>query len=397
MLVYMCSQMPVYTHIYICVSANSHACMAVGAPHAVGILLTHLGEEGGSKMGLAIVVHGGAGAMAPDRHEAAAQGCREAVIAGWRTLQGGGSALDAVQAAIVMLENNPGFNAGTGAVLTTDGRAQLDAGIMDGEELQVGAVAGVERVRNPIVLARRVLESPHVLLMGAGAEQFALESSMPLCDPSALITATQYARWQRGYRPGDAVNVGPIVVASQEERASAEVKTPSGKNGKNGKGHTGHNGRNGAKPRAKADGEPIHADGHKHGTVGAVLVDPNGTLPPGASTARIPPKHPGRIRDTPLVGCGYCAENGRGGVSSTGHGEDFMLLLLARRALDYIAGGMSPQAAATAAVRMLDQRIHGDGGLILLDAHGRVGYARTTLAMAHAFLIEGMTTPFAGV
>src|SRR5262245_13293674 len=365
-------------------------------------MFTHLSEEGGSKMGLAIIVHGGAGAMAPNRHEAAAQGCREAAVAGWRILQAGGSALDAVQAAIVVLENDPGFNAGTGAVLTTDGRAQLDAGIMDGEGLHVGAVAGVERVKNPIVLARRVLESPHVLLMGAGAEQFAVASGMPLCDSGELITATQYARWQQGYRPGDAVNVGPIVIASEEQRAPVGAKAPSGKNGKNGKGHkadSGHDGntRNGAKPRAEADGEPVHSDAHKHGTVGAVAVDVNGSVAAGASTGGIAAKHPGRIGDTPLVGCGYCAENGLGGVSSTGHGEDFIRLLLARRALDFIAGGMSAQAAATAAIRMLDQRIHGEGGLILLDAQGRVGYARDTLTMAHAFMMEGMTAPFAGV
>src|SRR5262249_10146178 len=344
-------------------------------------------------MGLAIIVHGGAGAMAPDRHQAAAQGCREAALAGWRILQGGGSALDAVQAAIVVLENAPGFNAGTGAVLTTDGRAQLDAGIMDGEGLHVGAVAGVERVKNPIVLARRVLESPHVLLMGAGAEQFAVDSGMPLCHPDQLITPRQYERWQRGYRPGDDVNVGPTVVAAEEERAPVGAKAQGGKTGRNGRV------RRGLRPRAGTDGEPLHADGHKHGTVGAVAVDAQGNVAAGASTGGIAAKYPGRIGDTPLVGCGYCAENGLGGVSSTGHGEDFMRLLLARRALDSIAVGMSPQAAATAAIRLLDQdqRIRGDGGLILLDGQGRVGYARNTPAMAHAFMLEGLPAPFAAV
>src|SRR5262249_34059532 len=352
-------------------------------------------------MGLAIIVHGGAGAMAPDRHQAAAQGCREAALAGWRILQGGGSALDAVQAAIIVLENDPGFNAGTGAVLTTNGCAQLDAGIMDGAALHVGAIAGVERVKNPIVLARRVLESPHVLLMGVGAEQFAVEAGMPLCGPDELITPMQYARWQRGYRAGDDVNVGPIVVASLEERAltgngdrNGNGKTHNGKHGKHGKNGKAHHE---AKPGAEVDGEPIHADGHKHGTVGAVAVDALGNVAAGASTGGIAAKHPGRIGDTPLVGCGYCAENGLGGVSSTGHGEDFIRLLLARRALDFIAGGMSAQAAAPAAIRMLDQRIHGEGALTLLDAQGRVGYARDTPTMAHAFMMEGMAAPFAGV
>src|SRR5690349_5708904 len=121
-------------------------------------------------MGLALIVHGGAGTILPERFEAARDGCRAAAEAGWRILRAGGSALDAVQVAIATLEDDPGFNAGTGAVLTADGRAQLDAGIMDGATLAAGAVAGVERVKNPIKLARAVLDSPHVLLLGEGAE-----------------------------------------------------------------------------------------------------------------------------------------------------------------------------------------------------------------------------------
>lgn len=327
-------------------------------------------------MGLALIVHGGAGAMARDRYDAAREGCREAARVGWEVLRRGGGALDAVQTAITALENNPGFNAGTGAVLTTDGRAQLDAGIMDGETLQAGAVAGVERIKNPITLARRVLESPHVLLMGAGAEQFAAASGLALCDPAELITPAQYERWKRGYRAGDAVNVGP---AGVDIGAVAESATAA------------HNG------ARRADGEPIHSDAHKHGTVGAVAVDARGNVAAGASTGGIAAKHPGRIGDTPIVGAGFYAENELGGVSSTGHGEDFIRLLLARRALDAIAMGRSAQAAAIEAIRLLDRRVHGDGGLILLDARGRVGYARNTPSMAHAFIIEGMDSPFAGV
>src|SRR5579885_2998767 len=134
-------------------------------------------------MGLALIVHGGAGMIPLERYNAAREGCRAAAEVGWRILKDGGSALDAVQAAIAALEDNPGFNSGTGAVLTTEGRAQLDAGIMDGATLAAGAVAGVERIKNPIVLARAVLDSPHVLLLGAGAEQFAAESNIALCDP----------------------------------------------------------------------------------------------------------------------------------------------------------------------------------------------------------------------
>ena len=335
-------------------------------------------------MGLALIVHGGAGAIPRDRYDAAREGCRKAAVAGWRVLREGGSALDAVQAAIVVLENDPGFNAGTGAVLTTEGRAQLDAGIMDGETLNAGAIAGVERIKNPIVVAHAVLASPHVLLMGAGAEQFATNAGIALCDPGELVTETQHQRWQHGYRLGDDVNVGPLASYAEDEQAHA-----------NGNGHS-----NGSSPihaGATTDAPPVHSDGEKHGTVGAVAVDARGNVAAGASTGGIAAKHPGRIGDTPIAGAGFYAENDLGGVSSTGHGEDFIRLVLARRALDYIAGGMSAQAAASTAIKLLGERTQGNGGLILLDGEGRVGYARNTPTMAHAFIVDGMDEVFAGV
>lgn len=315
-------------------------------------------------MTLALIVHGGAGLIPADRHAAASAGCRAAVEAGWRALLAGGSALDAVQTAIMALEDNPGFNAGTGAVLTEDGRAELDAGLMDGETMQVGAVAGVQRIKNPIRLARAVLASPHVLLLSAGAEQFAVEAGLPLCDPAELVTAAQRERWQRGYREGDAVNIGPALGGLDAGAVAAEN---------------------------------IHADDTKHGTVGAVAVDAAGRIAAGASTGGIAAKHPGRVGDTPLAGCGFAAEGGLGGVSCTGHGEDFIRLTLARRALDLIAGGMSAQQAADEAIRLLGARVGGDGGLILLDAQGRPGFARNTQGMAYAYMLEGADAPTAGV
>lgn len=336
-------------------------------------------------MGLALIVHGGAGAMARDRYDAAREGCRKAAEAGWRVLRESGSALDAVQAAITVLENDPGFNAGTGAVLTTEGRAQLDAGIMDGYSLNAGAIAGVERIKNPIVLAHAVLASPHVLLMGTGAEQFATSAGIALCDPSELVTETQYCRWQQGYRLGDDVNTGPLTSYTADEETHTD-------------GNARSNGvRSHVRAGAASDGAPVHSDGEKHGTVGAVAVDARGNVAAGASTGGIAAKHPGRIGDTPIAGAGFYAENGLGGVSSTGHGEDFIRLVLARRALDYVAGGMSAQAAASAAIELLGKRTHGNGGLILLDGQGRVGYARNTPTMAHAFIVEGMDEVFAAV
>ena len=321
-------------------------------------------------MARAIIVHGGAGTIAPERYSSAREGCREAVLAGWRALAGGGSALDAVEAAIVALENNPRFNAGTGAVLTADGRAQLDAGIMDGRTLEVGAVAGVERIKNPIVLARRVLPSPHVLLVGAGAEQFAEEVGLTLCDPADLVIPAQRAHWERGYRDGDDVNVDAAEPTAQFAGAGLSGMVDLA---------------------ASADDE------HKHGTVGAVALDDDGRIVAAASTGGMAAKHPGRVGDTPLVGCGYYAEEGRGGVSSTGHGEDFIRLLLARRAVEYLGAGCSAHAAASQAIALLGQRLGGTGGLILLDAEGRVGLARNTSAMSCAYMAEGMGAPFASI
>jgi beta-aspartyl-peptidase (threonine type) len=268
------------------------------------------------------------------------------------------------------LENDPGFNAGTGAVLTSDGRAQLDCGVMDGASLNVGAIAGVERIKNPIQVARAVLTSPHVLLVGAGAEAFASEAGIALCDPSDLITPYQYARWRSGYRPGDGTHAGTELDVAHAQTAA-----------------NGHN----------ADAEPVHADDAKHGTVGAVAVDSDGSIAAAASTGGRAGKHLGRVGDTPLPGCGYYAENGIGGISCTGDGEDFIRLLLAKRVADFLSAGLSAQGAATAAIRLLGERTTGEGGLIVLDSDGRVGYARNSPTMAHAFMSDGMPASFAGI
>jgi beta-aspartyl-peptidase (threonine type) len=320
-------------------------------------------------MPLALIVHGGAGAIRPERHGPARAGCRAAALAGWGVLMAGGSALDAVQAAIAALEDDPGFNAGTGAVLTADGRAELDAGLMDGQTLQVGAVASVARVKHPIALARRVLESPHVLLAGTGAEQFALAAGLPLCDPAELVTPAQRERWRGGYGQGG--DIAPSVPAGNGQLAATTLP--------------------GAGSHALDD------DGDRHGTVGAVAVDGAGRVAAGASTGGIAAKHPGRVGDTPLVGCGFYAEEGVGGVSSTGHGEDFIRLLLARRAAEMLGAGLSAQGVASEAIRLLQRRVGGSGGLIVLDVQGRVGAARNTANMAYAYVVEGMGEPIAGI
>jgi L-asparaginase / beta-aspartyl-peptidase len=270
----------------------------------------------------------------------------------------------------MVLEDDPTFNAGTGSVLTVDGRAQLDAGIMDGGGLHVGAVAGVERIKNPIRLAYHVLRSPHVLLMGQGAERFAEEQRLPLCDPADLVTHAQYAAWSRGYRDGDDFSLDASVDGSKRSKGRRV-------------------------PAAGLSG--IEDDDHEHGTVGAVAMDAQGRVAAGTSTGGIAAKHPGRVGDTPLVGCGFYAEAGLGGVSCTGHGEDFIRLLLARRAAELMGAGLSAQAAATAAITLLGERTGGEGGLSLIDAAGRIGAGRNTPAMSYAYIVEGMDAPIASV
>ena len=242
-------------------------------------------------MAIALVVLGGAGVYPPEQIDPAQEGCRKGLLVGWQVLQSNGSALDAVEAAVRALEDNPQFNAGTGAYLTSDGNIEMDAGIMDGEGFRVGAVTGLELIKNPIVLARKVLESPQVFLAGRGAQQFALEQGMTLCTREDLLTERVYARWQ------------------QKRAALVEEKE------------------------------------QQHGTVGAVALDSAGHLAAATSTGGTMNKRPGRIGDTPLVGCGFYADQ-YAGVSCTGYGEDFVRLLMAKRAAEYVAQGDTAQLAA---------------------------------------------------
>ena len=298
-------------------------------------------------MPIAIIVHGGAGTASPERSEILQAGCKEAALVGWRILQEGGSALDAVEAAVRALEDNPSYNAGTGACLNSDGNIELDAGIMDGQGLHVGAVAGVERIKNPISLARKVLESPHVLLVGRGAEQFAQEQGISQCTLEELVTERQYKIWQE-----------------QQAQEPQQVQ-PS----------------------------------DKHGTVGAVALDASGVLAAATSTGGIRNKYPGRVGDSPLVGCGFYADE-YAAVSCTGDGEDFVRLLIAKRAADVVGnskGGQTAREAAEAAIAVLGTKSTGTGGMIVVDRKGNVGFAWNSRNMSHAYIIEGMEEPVSGV
>src|SRR5437763_9737573 len=203
-------------------------------------------------MPIAIIVHGGAGTVTPDRTEIVQKGCKEAALVGWRILQAGGSALDAVEAATRALEDNPEYNAGTGSCLTSDGNIELDAGIMEGHRLQVGAVACVELIKNPISLARKVMESPHAFLVGKGAQAYALELGISMCELEDLVTERQYQKW--------------LQQKKQAARQSHHEDEP----------------RNHRREVAS-----IEAREDRYGTVGAVAIDMAGHLAAATSTGGI--------------------------------------------------------------------------------------------------------------
>jgi beta-aspartyl-peptidase (threonine type) len=288
-------------------------------------------------MPLALIVHGGAWAI-PDAEVAPhIAGCQAALEAGWRVLAIGGSALDAVEAAVRLMEDDPTFDAGIGSVLNREGSVELDAAIMDGRSLNSGAVAAVRRVRNPITLARRVLESDTALLVAEGAERFAAAAGLPLCDPADLVVERERRRWEQLRATGDYRTRDAFVTATPQD------------------------------------------------TVGAVALDRRGDIAAATSTGGTTNKLPGRVGDSPLVGAGLYADNLTGGASSTGWGESIIKVLLARTATDLLAAGHAPMDAARAAVDRLARRVAGYGGCILLDRHGRVGYAFNTPRMAFAY------------
>lgn len=310
-------------------------------------------------MPISIVVHGGAGDITSDRHQNARQGCQEAALVGWRVLQAGGSALDAVEAAVRVLEDNPAFNAGTGACLSAEGNIELDAGMMDGRTLNVGAVAGIELIKNPISLARKVLTSPHVLLVGRGAEQFADEHAIQRCTFEDLLTERQYQSWKAYLAAHNLSPEEPALIRREVGALAAR-------------------------------------DEAKHGTVGAVAVDSSGALAAATSTGGIHNKYPGRVGDSPLVGCGFYADE-LAAISCTGDGEDFVRLMIAKRAADFVAQGRSASEAAQDAIAFLSAKASGTGGLILVDHQGGVGFAWNSQHMVHASMTEGMDMPVAGI
>jgi len=284
-----------------------------------------------------LIVHGGAWDIPGDAVDACKAGCLRALHAGWSVLKSGGHALDAIQAAIIVLEDDPVFDAGYGSHLTLDGHVECDAIVMEAATLRAGAVAGLRRVKNPIRAARAVLEKcPHMMLISEGAEQFARQHGVPLCDPEDLISPVERDAW---------------LCCSKDSHASE------------------------------------HHRGHEQGTVGAVALDEQGRLFAATSTGGTCCKLPGRVGDSPLIGSGCYADAETGGVSSTGYGEAIMRVVMAKTATDFLRPASStPTRAAQAAVQLLANRGKGTGGLILLDKNGNPGFAFNTPRMAYGYV-----------
>ncbi len=273
---------------------------------------------------------------------------RSALEAGFAILERGGAAVDAVEAAVTVLEDDPAFDAGRGSFLTSDGRVQLDALLMDGGRMKAGGVACVERLRNPIQAARLVLEqSPHVYFVGPGAENFAAAHGMPLIDNSELVLDRERLR---------------LAHAQSREAAGLADETFSG--------HILHDDKS---PETAFD---------SHDTVGAVALDVRGNLAAGTSTGGTLNKTPGRVGDSSLIGCGCYADNLSAAVSLTGWGEPIMKLVLGKWAADRVAAGTPPELCAREAISYLFNRLGGHGGIILLGPDGRFGLAHNTPAMA---------------
>jgi beta-aspartyl-peptidase (threonine type) len=347
-----------------------------------------------------LLIHGGAWAMPDDAVDAHQRGIAAALAAGWSALERGGTSVDAVEAAVTVMEDDDTFDAGRGSFLTRDGRVQLDALLMNGADLRTGGVACVERIKNPIQAARLVLEkSPHVYFVATGAERFARQNGMALIDNTELIVPRERERlmhFQQHEAAGgadttfsgnseftplqpSAIPFETVILSNAKDLLSAgAARMP------NPTSHAG-DGLQPVHPSPQEQGALVpEADPttHSHDTVGAVALDSHGNLAAATSTGGTLSKAPGRVGDSSLIGCGCYADNLSAAVSLTGWGEPIMKLVLGKWAVDRVAAGSTPQQAATAAIDYLYTRLGGHGGIILLGPGGRLGIAHNTPRMA---------------
>lgn len=301
---------------------------------------------------LGFVIHGGAGvitrgSLTPEQEKEYREKLEEAVLAGYNALKEGKTGLDAIEIAIRIMEDSPLFNAGKGAVFTADGKNELDASIMDGKSLNAGAVAGLHRVKNPITLARAVMEkSPHVMMIGEGAEKFAEEMKMELVDPKYFFTQRRWDSLQK------------IIKEEQEKSKKAGSASAT---------------------RELAE--------NKFGTVGAVALDKDGNLAAGTSTGGMTYKKYGRVGDVPVIGAGTYADNATCAVSATGWGEFFIRLSVARdiaALMEYRA--LPVQQAADIVIQQKLAKAGGDGGVIAIDKFGNIGISFNSEGMYRAYI-----------
>jgi L-asparaginase / beta-aspartyl-peptidase len=310
-----------------------------------------------------LVVHGGAWAMPDDMVDAHLRGVTNALAAGWRVLEHGGAALDAVEEAVVIMEDDETFDAGRGSFLNRDGKVQLDALIMDGATLRAGGVGCVERLRNPIRAARKILsESPHVYFVGEGAEKFAAEHDVPLCKNEDLIIPREVERL-KNYQAKNPMS------RAQNTRDMGHPDSGTGS----------------PAPGSEMFAPAMHDEAISHDTVGAVALDREGNIAAATSTGGTLNKAPGRLGDSSLIGCGCYADNLSAAASTTGWGEPIMKLVLAKWTADRIAAGNLPEWSALEAMNYLQQRVNGHGGIIVLNREGHIGIAHNTPRMAFAY------------
>lgn len=314
---------------------------------------------------LGFIIHGGAGvitkaSMTPEKEKEFRAKLEEAVLAGYKALQAGKTSLDAVEIAIRIMEDSPLFNAGKGAVFTNEGKNELDASIMDGKTLGAGSVAGLRHVKNPITLARAVMErSQHVMMIGDGAERFAKEQKIELVDEKYFWTQHRWDALQN--------------ILKEEKEKNEKVEK--------GKSES-------VKPSAASSAVPSAQEPrNRFGTVGAVALDKNGNLAAGTSTGGMTNKKYGRVGDAPIIGAGTYANNDSCAVSATGWGEYFIRLGVARDIASLMEYRALPvQMAADTVIKQKLQKLGGDGGIVAMDKFGNMAVSFNTEGMYRAYI-----------
>ncbi len=293
---------------------------------------------------ISFIVHGGAWDIPDDLVEAHRNGVREALVIGWDILSKGGSAMDAVEKAVNAMEDDPTFDAGRGSFVNAVGEIELDASIMNGTTFRAGAIAAVQNIRYPISLARVIMDkSEHILLAGMGAVRFAREHGIMQCKKDDLLVGRELDRW-KGIQ-GD---------QKFSTKDAFRKKKPQD-------------------------------------TVGAVALDKNGVIASGTSTGGTPNKYPGRVGDSPLIGCGTYADSSVGGASCTGWGEAIIKVVLAKTVIDLMEYNHGDGASASKqAIQQLEKKADGFGGVIVLNKNGIPALAYNTPRMARAFRTSEM-------